>query len=156
MANYPAGVQYGPKLEPLVSENKTVAEKLGLTAGDGAAFVTADLAALYTTTLKVPNYGECSQDACLDGATSLINSRWKAQYDSPVVVLLAIESGTLSLANFATLAAFNGVDPAAALGDPEQGFAPNPALLVGNTWLLDDGTAADKTKHLTRFNTNCI
>jgi len=80
----------------------------------------------------------------VDCASTAPNGRWFAQGDSPVSVLLALQAGTLSQANFFAQASDNGVDPQAALG--------NPALLAGKQWKLDDGTAADKTKHLTKFN----
>lgn len=60
-------------------------------------------------------------------------------------MLLALQAGTLSQTNFGMQAVANGIaNPADALA--------NPSLMAGKTWLLDDGTAVDKTKHLTKFN----
>ncbi|QDE30732.1 VolA/Pla-1 family phospholipase [Shewanella polaris] len=126
----------------------TVAQAAGLTVEDGAAYVVADMADLYTAKIKLPIYGDCSSASCVipivDGAPTAPNGHWSAQGDSPVSVLLALQSGTLSQENFITQAVANGVDPQAALS--------TPALLAGKQWLLDDGTSADPTKHLTKFN----
>lgn len=124
----------------------TVAQAAGLTPEDGVAYALASLADVYTAELTVPIYGECSSVNCLDGATPLVNGRWKALGDSPVSVLSALQAGTLSQANYFTQAQANGIeDPVAALS--------NPALLVGKQWTLDDGeTPTDPTKHLTKFN----
>ncbi|WP_350996216.1 VolA/Pla-1 family phospholipase [Shewanella sp. TB7-MNA-CIBAN-0143] len=126
----------------------TVAQAAGLTPASGTAYVVADMADLYTAKIKLPIYGDCSSAGCVipivDGAPTAPNGRWFAQGDSPVSVLLALQAGTLSQANFFAQASVNGVDPQAALS--------NPALLAGKQWKLDDGTAADKTKHLTKFN----
>ncbi|MCT7942547.1 VolA/Pla-1 family phospholipase [Shewanella holmiensis] len=123
----------------------TVAQAAGLTPADGAAYVVSSLADVYTAAIKVPIYGSCSSSACLSPqGAPLINGRWFAQGDSPVSVLLAVQSGKLSQANFAQQAIGFGIDPSAALA--------NPALLAGYPWMLDDGTSADPTKHLTKFN----
>ncbi|MFS1422375.1 VolA/Pla-1 family phospholipase [Shewanella sp. 10N.286.48.B5] len=131
----------------------TVAQAAGLTPEDGAAFVVSDLADVYTATIQLPFYGNCSSVTCdfpiVDGVPSAPNGRWFAKGDSPVSVLLALQSGTMSQANFGQQAVAQGVDPVAAL--------QNPALMAGKTWLLDadaDGNRADAdpTKHLTKFN----
>ncbi|GIU54029.1 MULTISPECIES: VolA/Pla-1 family phospholipase [Shewanella] len=126
----------------------TVAQAAGLTEADGVAYVVSDIAEIYTAVVRLPIYGDCSSSACnipiVDGAPTAPNGRWFALGDSPVSVLLALEAGTMSVANFSSQAVAQGVDPAAAL--------QNPALMAGKTWLLDDGTAADPTKHLTKFN----
>ena len=123
----------------------TVAQAAGLTEDDGAAYVVSSLADVYTAVIKVPMYGSCSSNGCLSPEFKpLINGRWFAQGDSPVSVLLAVQSGKLSQANFAQQAIGFGIDPNAALA--------NPALLAGYPWMLDDGTSADPTKHLTKFN----
>ncbi|MCW3171009.1 VolA/Pla-1 family phospholipase [Shewanella subflava] len=123
----------------------TVAQAAGLTEDDGAAYVVSSLADVYTAAIKVPMYGSCSSNGCLSPELKpLINGRWFAQGDSPVSVLLAVQSGKLSQANFAQQAIGFGIDPNAALA--------NPALLAGYPWMLDDGTSADPTKHLTKFN----
>ncbi|MGL5906775.1 MAG: VolA/Pla-1 family phospholipase [Shewanella sp.] len=124
----------------------TVAQAAGLTPADGAAYVVSSLADVYTAAIKLPIYGDCSSSQCLSATGQpLINGRWQAQGDSPVSVLLALQAGTLSQTNFATQAVANGIaNPADALA--------NPALMAGKTWLLDDGTAVDKSKHLTKFN----
>lgn len=124
----------------------TVAQAVGLTDLNSAAFKAANLADVYSATIKLPIYGDCSSVSCLSTeGKPLINGHWKAQGDSPVSVLLALQAGTLSQSNFAMQAVANGIaNPADALA--------NPSLMAGKTWLLDDGTAVDKTKHLTKFN----
>ncbi|MBB1270202.1 VolA/Pla-1 family phospholipase [Shewanella sp. SR44-3] len=128
----------------------TVAQALQLPSAH-PSYETADLADLYTATIRLPIYGNCSSAACVldDNAEPeqkkrLNNSRWAAQFDSPLSVLLAVQNGTMSTAHFATQAIAQGVDPVEA--------QTNPALLAGKTFTLNDGTAADKTKHLTKFN----
>ncbi|MFS1439161.1 VolA/Pla-1 family phospholipase [Shewanella sp. 10N.286.48.A6] len=131
----------------------TVAQAAGLTPADGLAYVVSDIAEIYTAVVRLPFYGDCSSASCVipivDGAPTAPNGRWFAQGDSPVSVLLALQAGTMSQANFGQQAVAQGVDPAAAL--------QNPALMAGKTWLLDadaDGNraAADPSKHLTKFN----
>ncbi|MBV7315052.1 VolA/Pla-1 family phospholipase [Shewanella sp. NIFS-20-20] len=123
----------------------TVATALGLTTDDGLAYVVADLADVYMATITLPVYGDCSSVNCLDDNNQpAINGRWQALGDSPVAVLLALQSQTLSAENYATQAIAYGIDPQAALA--------NPSLLAGKTWLLDSGEPADPTKHLTKFN----
>ncbi|ABE55752.1 conserved hypothetical protein [Shewanella denitrificans OS217] len=129
----------------------TVAQARGMTPSTDRSYVMANMADLYTATIRVPIYGNCSSASCVLDNNSveekrkrLNNSRWSAQGDSPLSVLLAVQTGTMSTAHFATQAIAQGVDPAAA--------QTNPALLVGKTFTLNDGTAADKTKHLTKFN----
>ncbi|WP_394393490.1 VolA/Pla-1 family phospholipase [Shewanella woodyi] len=117
----------------------TVAQAAGLTPADGVAYAVSSLADVYTAELTIPTFGACDSTKC-----SGISGSWKALGDSPVSVLLALQAGTLSQTNFGMQAAVYNIDPAAALA--------NPALLAGKTWLLDDGTAADKAKHLTKFN----
>ncbi|WP_065187253.1 VolA/Pla-1 family phospholipase [Shewanella woodyi] len=117
----------------------TVAQAAGLTPADGVAYAVSSLADVYTAELTIPTFGACDSTKC-----SGISGSWKALGDSPVSVLLALQAGTLSQTNFGMQAAAYNIDPAAALA--------NPALLAGKTWLLDDGTAADKAKHLTKFN----
>lgn len=124
----------------------TVAQVAGLTPADGQAYAVSSLADVYSATIKLPIYGDCSSVSCLSAeGKPLINGHWKAQGDSPVSVLLALQAGTLSQNNFGMQAVANGIaNPADALA--------NPSLMAGKTWLLDDGTAVDKTKHLTKFN----
>ncbi|MEI6859783.1 MAG: VolA/Pla-1 family phospholipase [Shewanella sp.] len=123
----------------------TVATATGLTEDDGTAFVLADMANMYTAELTLPIFGDCSSEGCLDADfQATINGSWKALGDSPVSVLLALEAGTMSLENYGMQAAAYDINPTLGL--------ETPALLVGKTWLLDDGTAADKAKHLTKFN----
>ncbi|MFQ6370505.1 VolA/Pla-1 family phospholipase [Shewanella sp. YIC-542] len=117
----------------------SVATAAGLSAVDGAAYVLADLADVYTAAIKLPIYGDCSSGAC-----SGIDGHWQAQGDSPVAVLQALQNGSLSQGNFVMQATDYGIDPTAALA--------NPALLAGKNWKLDDGSNADATRHLTRFN----
>ncbi|WP_110456098.1 VolA/Pla-1 family phospholipase [Shewanella algidipiscicola] len=125
-----------PKPHPL---GLTVAQAAGLTPADGLAYVASSLADVYVAELSLPTYGSCNSAFC-----NGIDGYWKAVGDSPVSVLLALQSGTMSQQNFGAQAVAQGIDPSQALG--------NPALLAGKTWLLDDGTAADKAKHLTKFN----
>ncbi|MEZ9368770.1 VolA/Pla-1 family phospholipase [Shewanella sp. 10N.286.51.B2] len=123
----------------------TVAQALGLTPEDGVAYLLSDMADVYGAAIKLPVYGECSSVNCLSPEFEpLINGRWFAQGDSPVSVLLALQAGTLSTAKFAEQAMGFNIDPNAALA--------NPSLLAGYPWKLDDGTDADPTKHLTKFN----
>jgi Pla-1/cef family extracellular lipase len=117
----------------------TVAQALQMTPSTDLSYVMANMANLFTATIRVPMYGNCSSVSCSD-----VNGRWAAQGDSPLAVLLAVQAGTMSTAHFATQAMAQGVDPVAA--------QTNPALLAGKTFTLNDGTAADKTKHLTKFN----
>jgi Pla-1/cef family extracellular lipase len=117
----------------------TVAQALQMTPSTDLSYVMANMANLFTATIRVPMYGNCSSVSCSD-----VNGRWAAQGDSPLSVLLAVQAGTMSTAHFATQAMAQGIDPAAA--------QTNPALLAGKTFTLNDGTAADKTKHLTKFN----
>lgn len=141
------GSPYAPSFAQMPTPaGYTVAQAIGLTEADGQVYAVASVADVYTATIKLPIYGDCSSVSCLSSTGQpLINGRWKAQGDSPVSVLLALQAGTLSQANFGTQAVANGIaNPADALA--------NPALMAGKTWLLDDGTAVDKTKHLTKFN----
>ena len=117
----------------------TVAQAAGLTEADGLAYVVSSLADVYVAQLTLPTYGQCNSVVC-----SGIDGNWKALGDSPVSVLLALQSGTMSQQTYGAQAIGYGIDPAAGIA--------NPALLAGKTWLLDDGTAADKAKHLTKFN----
>lgn len=117
----------------------TVAQAAGLTPADGVAYVVSSLADVYVAELTLPTYGACNSVMC-----NGINGNWHALGDSPVAVLLALQSGTLSQQNYGAQAVAHGIDPAAGLADP--------ALLAGKAWLLDDGTPADKAKHLTKFN----
>lgn len=117
----------------------TVAQAAGLTPADGPAYTVSSLADVYVAQLTLPTYGHCNSVVC-----SGIDGNWKALGDSPVSVLLALQSGTMSQQTYGAQAIGYGIDPA-------EGIA-NPALLAGKTWLLDDGSAADKAKHLTKFN----
>ncbi|MDT3296731.1 lipase [Shewanella sp. SP2S2-6] len=141
------GAPYAPSFAQMPTPaGYTVAQAVGLTDSNSAAFKAADLADVYTAKIKLPIYGDCSSVSCLSTeGKPLINGHWKAQGDSPVSVLLALQAGTLSQNNFGMQAVANGIaNPADALA--------NPSLMAGKTWLLDDGTAVDKTKHLTKFN----
>lgn len=141
------GAPYAPSFAQMPTPaGYTVAQAVGLTDSNSAAFKAADLADVYTAKIKLPIYSDCSSVSCLSAeGKPLINGHWKAQGDSPVSVLLALQAGTLSQNNFGMQAVANGIaNPADALA--------NPSLMAGKTWLLDDGTAVDKTKHLTKFN----
>lgn len=141
------GAPYAPSFAQMPTPTGlTVAQVAGITDQTSAAYVVANLADVYTAKIKLPIYGDCSSVSCLSSSGQpLINGRWKAQGDSPVSVLLALQAGTLSQTNFGMQAVANGIaNPADAL--------VNPSLMAGKTWLLDDGTAVDKTKHLTKFN----
>ncbi|MCL1036625.1 lipase [Shewanella submarina] len=146
MADPTDGNPYQPQLvTPPTPLGYSAAVAAGLTPEAGATYAMADIADMYAAQIKLPIYGDCSSTACLsDAGEPLINGRWMAQGDSPVGVLLALQAGTLSQAKFGEQAIAQGVDPQAALA--------NPALLAGKTWLLDDGTPVDATKHLTKFN----
>ncbi len=135
---------YAPSLvTPPMPTGKTVADELNIPAAHPsyAGYAIADV---YSAQFKLPVYSPCSSIGCLEGDRLLLNDNWSAHFDSPVAVLLAIEAGTLSIANFAAQAEAYNIDPAAA--------QQNPALLAGKAWVLDDGTAVDKTKHLTQYN----
>ncbi|MFB2759485.1 VolA/Pla-1 family phospholipase [Shewanella xiamenensis] len=141
------GAPYAPSFAQMPTPTGlTVALAAGLKPADGMAYVVSNLADVYTAKIKLPIYGDCSSVSCLSAeGKPLINGSWKAQGDSPVSVLLALQAGTLSQTNFGMQAVANGIaNPADALA--------NPSLMAGKTWLLDDGTAVDKTKHLTKFN----
>lgn len=141
------GAPYAPSFAQMPTPTGlTVAQVAGITDQTSPAYVVANLADVYTAKIKLPIYGDCSSVSCLSSSGQpLINGRWKAQGDSPVSVLLALQAGTLSQTNFGMQAVANGIaNPADALA--------NPSLMAGKTWLLDDGTAVDKTKHLTKFN----
>ncbi|MGL4473066.1 MAG: VolA/Pla-1 family phospholipase, partial [Shewanella sp.] len=137
---------YKPKFKVLPTPaGYTVATALGIAPSQDLAYVTANLADVYSAVITLPVYGDCSSVKCLDATNKpTINGRWQAQGDSPVAVLLALQAKTLSNENFATQAVAQGVDPQAAL--------TNPSLLAGKTWLLDSGQPADAAKHLTKFN----
>ncbi|MCP3130480.1 VolA/Pla-1 family phospholipase [Shewanella sp. KJ2020] len=141
------GAPYAPSFAQMPTPTGiTVAQAAGLGPEDGAAYVVSSLADVYTAKIKLPIYGDCSSVGCLSSTGQpLINGHWKAQGDSPVSVLLALQAGTLSQTNFGMQAVANGIE------NPADALA-NPALMAGKTWLLDDGTPADKTKHLTKFN----
>lgn len=142
------GAPYAPSFAQMPTPTGyTVAEMLKLPPNPSdPVYVVSNLADVYTAKIKLPIYGDCSSVSCLSAeGKPLINGRWKAQGDSPVSVLLALQAGTLSQTNFGMQAVANGIaNPADALA--------NPSLMAGKTWLLDDGTAVDKTKHLTKFN----
>ncbi|MDI5835052.1 VolA/Pla-1 family phospholipase [Shewanella xiamenensis] len=142
------GAPYAPSFAQMPTPTGyTVAEMLKLPPNPSdPVYVVSNLADVYTAKIKLPIYGDCSSVSCLSAeGKPLINGRWKAQGDSPVSVLLALQAGTLSQTNFGMQAVANGIaNPADALA--------NPTLMAGKTWLLDDGTAVDKTKHLTKFN----
>lgn len=141
------GAPYAPSFAQMPTPTGlTVAQAARLKPADGMAYVVSNLADVYTAKIKLPIYGDCSSVSCLSAeGKPLINGSWKAQGDSPVSVLLALQAGTLSQTNFGMQAVANGIaNPADALA--------NPSLMAGKTWLLDDGTAVDKTKHLTKFN----
>ncbi|WP_366941636.1 VolA/Pla-1 family phospholipase, partial [Shewanella sp.] len=142
------GAPYAPSFAQMPTPTGlTVAQMLQLTPNPSdPVYVVSSLADVYTAKIKLPIYGDCSSVGCLSSTGQpLINGHWKAQGDSPVSVLLALQAGTLSQTNFGMQAVANGIaNPADALA--------NPALMAGKTWLLDDGTPADKTKHLTKFN----
>ncbi|MCL1051449.1 lipase [Shewanella abyssi] len=123
----------------------TLADKLGLPP-EHPAYSGASKVNIWTAALKLPVYSECSSTNCLDAEGNFsINGWWTAAFDSPVSVLIALQAGTLSQENYFTQATVHGIeDPVAALSDPAQ--------LAGKLWFLDDGTAADKARHLTKYN----
>ncbi|QUN07172.1 lipase [Shewanella yunxiaonensis] len=131
---------YAPSwVQAPVATGYTAATTAGLTVADGTAYVLADMADVYTASIKLPIYGDCSSASC-----STIDGHWVALGDSPVAVLQALQNGSLSQSHFAEQAMAYGIDPSAALADL--------SLLVGKTWTLDDGSNADLTRNLTRFN----
>ena len=140
------GNPYQPALmSGLEAKGYTVAQALGMTASTDTSYLLADATDVYSMSLKLPIYSQCSSVACLDSDFNpLINGYWTAQGDSPVAVLSAINAGTLSQSNFISQASAYGIDGTAALSDP--------TLLAGKTWLLDDKTSVDPLKHLTQYN----
>ncbi|AQS36848.1 extracellular lipase, Pla-1/cef family [Shewanella psychrophila] len=137
---------YAPRFSVLPTPlGYTVATAAGIPSEAGDIFKIADLANVYTAELILPIFGDCSSEKCLDeNMMPAINGSWKAAGDSPVSVMLALQAGTMSQESYGMQAMAYDIDPAAGIA--------NPALLAGKTWLLDDGTAADKAKHLTKFN----
>lgn len=135
------------------SGNLTPADLLGLkpagsvdcAAGD-LTCLTADLGDLYSAELTIAQFTPLPfTEEGPDGEAVIVNEgRWTALGDSPVSVLLALESGTLAEASFAEQAAEQGIDPTAALTDP--------SLLVGASFTLDNGEPVDPLRHLTRYN----
>ncbi len=145
MVNATTDNPYQPELSDFAPKGYTVAQALGLNAADGVSYLVADATDVYSMSLKLPIYSQCSSVKCLDGDLNpAVNGYWTALGDSPVAVLAAIEAGTLSKSHFITQASAYGIDGTAAL--------TNPALLVGQTWLLDDNTPVDPVKHLTQYN----
>ncbi len=128
---------------PPTPTGATAADLLGLKQ-DGACLdeicMLADMADVYRAELALP-YLQSFPTEANGGA---IDGRFLALGDSPLAVIQALQGGTLSQESFATQALAQGIDPQAALMDPSQ--------LVGGQFLLDDGTPADPTRHLTRFN----
>ncbi|GAA5188885.1 VolA/Pla-1 family phospholipase [Ferrimonas gelatinilytica] len=121
----------------------TAADRLGLKQ-NGVCMdeicMMADMADIYAAELSLP-YLQSFPTEANGGA---VDGRFLAFGDSPVAVLQAVQGGTLSQERFEAQAEAQGIDPQAALADPR--------LLVGGQFLLDDGTPADPTRHLTRFN----
>ncbi|MCL1124987.1 VolA/Pla-1 family phospholipase [Shewanella surugensis] len=146
MADLTEGNPYQPALvSGLEAKGYTVAQALGMTPSADTSYLLADATDVYSMSLKLPIYSQCSSVKCLDADLNpFINGYWTAQGDSPVAVLSAINVGTLSQSNFIAQASAYGIDGTAALSDP--------ALLAGKTWLLDDKTSVDPLKHLTQYN----
>lgn len=123
----------------------TVAQALGMTASADTSYLLAEATDVYSMSLKLPIYSQCSSVTCLDSDFNpFINGYWTAQGDSPIAVLSAINAGTLSQSNFIAQASAYGIDGTAALS--------NPALLAGKTWFLDSKNPVDPLKHLTQYN----
>ncbi|MGI2260193.1 VolA/Pla-1 family phospholipase [Shewanella sp. GXUN23E] len=163
MANPAAGNPYKPALvTPPTPIGKTAAQLLPQLVPGTVPYMMADIADMYAAQIKLPVYSDCSSAECfqrdgdgnlviVDGKpVALIDGRWLAEGDSPVSVLLALQAGTLSQANFIEQAVAQGVNPQEALA--------NPSLLAGKHFVLDeldengDSVAVDATKHLTKFN----
>ncbi len=136
----------------------TVAEALQLKGGDlngdglpdcdpqNFACLIADLADLYTAELTVPYYQVMPYLTADEQGNPVvdINGRWSALGDSPVAVLQAVQGGLLSQESFAIQAMEQGIDPNEALVDP--------SVLVGASFVDNDGNPIDSARHLTRFN----
>ncbi|MBY5993849.1 VolA/Pla-1 family phospholipase [Ferrimonas balearica] len=130
----------------------TVAEALGLKGGDldgdglpdcdptDFTCIIADLADMYSAELTLPYYQ--AMPSLANGGD--INGRWLALGDSPVSVLQAVQGGLLSQESFITQAVAQGIDPNEALTDP--------SVLVGASFVYDDGSPVDPVRHITRFN----
>ncbi len=145
MVDPTAGNPYRPELSDFAPKGYTVAQALGLTEAAGQSYLLADATDVYSMSLKLPIYSQCSSAQCLDSEFNpVVNGYWTALGDSPIAVLSAIEAGTLSQSNFMAQASAYGIDGTAALS--------NPALLVGKAWFLDDKSPVDPVKHLTQYN----
>ncbi len=145
MVDTTEGNPYQPQLSDFTAKGYTVAQALGLTEAAGESYLLADATDVYSMSLKLPIYSQCSSAQCLDSELNpVVNGYWTALGDSPIAVLSAIKAGTLSQSNFIAQASAYGIDGMAALS--------NPALLVGKAWFLDDKSPVDPVKHLTQYN----
>ncbi|WP_028774745.1 VolA/Pla-1 family phospholipase [Shewanella waksmanii] len=127
-----------------VAAGYTVAEAMGLSESDGNIYQIASMADIYKAKLAIPIYSGCSTNSCSDFNDAL-TSHWTAQFDSPLSVLHALDSGQLSLENYGSQALSHGIDPKLGI--------ENPQMLINKTWFLDDGkTPTDINKNLTKYN----
>ncbi|MED5523849.1 MAG: VolA/Pla-1 family phospholipase [Pseudomonadota bacterium] len=141
-------------LSALTDTGMTAADVLGLD-GSTTAGQLASGAEVYKATLSLPYFldkptaADFASGACNIATGDLtqcdaLSSRWIASGDSPAAVLLALQNGTLSQANYAQQAANQGIDPTAAL--------TNNALLVGASFTNDAGNDVDPLKFITKYN----
>ena len=150
--------QGGLALSSLTSTGMTAADMLiaqgAIQAGSPQAAI-ASTARVFKATLTLPYFlekptaADFASGACDLSAGDLtkcdkLSSRWVAVGDSPAAVMIALQDGSLSQANFAQQAADQGVDPTAALS--------NPQLLIGKHFTNDAGDDVDPNQFLTQYN----
>lgn len=104
-----------------------------------AAYAALDATMVFQGALSLPYYLRMPT-----AADPSINSTWSALGDSPLAVLQSLQAGTITLEKFSPQVVACGQDPLE--------VTTNPALLVGCTVNLDDGTMSDPTRNITRFN----
>jgi Pla-1/cef family extracellular lipase len=151
-----------PIVSPITPTGANAAMLLGLDGDDFGAGTQASYASVSKSTLSSPYYLDTPYYDGSDGSCNLLSenlfqtcsdlfSNWEAMGDSPVTVLGALQSGTLSQESFATQAIAQGKDPAELIANPSQ--------LVGLTFTVDvivDGATisvpVDSERNLTKYN----
>ncbi|WP_298444199.1 VolA/Pla-1 family phospholipase [uncultured Ferrimonas sp.] len=131
---------FAPKWSmPPMPAGITVADALGLTPAMGTAYALAEATDVFTAELELPYYLTIPTPT-----NPTVDSRWQALGDSPLAILQQALAGAILPENFAAQAIAQGIDPIAAQSDP--------SLLVGASFILDNGEMADPLRHVTRFN----
>ena len=108
-------------------------------------------ALVYSINVTLPIFNECSSVKCTDDQGNLmINGRWHAFGDSPLIVISALQSGKLTKDDFAQQAEDQGRKLTA------QQAIDNPSSLVGLSFTVKDENGddvdLDPNKLLTRYN----